>query len=111
MTAPETTDRDTSPLPTSSGTQHPPTGAATTENMATAVVNGSPVAVTPGWTVANAVGDLTGREITPEGTAADGQPLGIAVAVDDAVIPRSRWATTPVGAGQSVEIVTAVQGG
>ncbi|WP_312794828.1 sulfur carrier protein ThiS [Kocuria sp.] len=83
----------------------------TTDNSSTAVVNGSPVAVTPGLTVANAVVDLTGREITPEGTAADGHPLGIAVAVDDAVIPRSLWATTPVEAGQSVEIVTAVQGG
>ena len=58
----------------------------TTDNSSTAVVNGSPVAVTPGLTVANAVVDLTGREITPEGTAADGHPLGIAVAVDDAVI-------------------------
>ena len=56
----------------------------TTDNSSTAVVNGSPVAVTPGLTVASAVVDLTGREITPEGTAADGHPLGIAVAVDDA---------------------------
>ena len=87
------------------------TAPETTDNSSTAVVNGSPVVVTPGLTVASAVGDLTGREITPEGTAADGQPLGIAVAVDDAVIPRSLWATTPVEAGQSVEIVTAVQGG
>jgi sulfur carrier protein len=35
---------------------------------------------------------------------------GIAVAVDQAVIPRSRWATT-LSDGADIEVVTAVQGG
>ncbi|GFG71919.1 sulfur carrier protein ThiS [Mycolicibacter senuensis] len=35
---------------------------------------------------------------------------GIAVAVDQAVLPRSRWATTLVD-GARLEVVTAVQGG
>ncbi|WP_144205945.1 sulfur carrier protein ThiS [Mycobacterium tilburgii] len=35
---------------------------------------------------------------------------GIAVAVDDAVLPRSSWTTT-LSDGARVEIVTAVQGG
>ncbi len=35
---------------------------------------------------------------------------GIAVAVDQAVLPRSRWATT-LSDGSSIEVVTAVQGG
>ncbi|BBX40402.1 sulfur carrier protein ThiS [Mycobacterium simiae] len=35
---------------------------------------------------------------------------GIAVAVDDAVIPRSSWTTT-LSDGARLEIVTAVQGG
>jgi len=35
---------------------------------------------------------------------------GIAVAVDQAVLPRSRWATT-LSAGARLEVVTAVQGG
>ena len=35
---------------------------------------------------------------------------GIAVAVDQAVLPRSRWATT-LSDGASIEVVTAVQGG
>ncbi|WP_240625058.1 sulfur carrier protein ThiS, partial [Kocuria tytonicola] len=74
-------------------------------------VNGSPVAVAGGFTLTDAVAQLTGREIGPDGTAADGHPLGIAVAVDDTVVPRSLWATTAVVPGQSVEIVTAVQGG
>jgi sulfur carrier protein len=33
------------------------------------------------------------------------------VAVDAAVVPRSRWRRTPVAEGQSIEIITAVQGG
>lgn len=35
---------------------------------------------------------------------------GVAVAVDQAVLPRSRWATT-LSDGASIEVVTAVQGG
>lgn len=35
---------------------------------------------------------------------------GIAVAVDQAVLPRSRWATT-LSDGAQLEVVTAVQGG
>jgi sulfur carrier protein len=36
---------------------------------------------------------------------------GLAVAVDAEVVPKSEWATTEVGDGARVEIVTAVQGG
>ena len=35
---------------------------------------------------------------------------GIAVAVDQAVLPRSRWTTT-LSDGAQLEVVTAVQGG
>jgi sulfur carrier protein len=35
---------------------------------------------------------------------------GIAVAVDQAVLPRSSWATT-LSEGANIEVVTAVQGG
>ena len=35
---------------------------------------------------------------------------GVAVAVDQAVVPRSRWATT-LSDGADIEVVTAVQGG
>ena len=35
---------------------------------------------------------------------------GIAVALDQAVLPRSSWATT-LSAGAQIEVVTAVQGG
>ncbi|MBI9114120.1 sulfur carrier protein ThiS [Sanguibacter suaedae] len=38
-------------------------------------------------------------------------PAGVAVAVNDRVVPRSRWRSTHVVLGDRVEIVTAVQGG
>lgn len=36
---------------------------------------------------------------------------GVAVAVNGAVVPRSRWSATPLRAGDAVEIVRARQGG
>ncbi|MDX6274921.1 MAG: sulfur carrier protein [Frankiales bacterium] len=38
-------------------------------------------------------------------------PLGIAVAVDGDVVPRSQWISTPLADGARVEVLTAVQGG
>ncbi|WP_028244943.1 sulfur carrier protein ThiS [Pseudoclavibacter soli] len=45
------------------------------------------------------------------GASIDGARLGIALAVDGAVVPRSRWAATPVNEDSEIEIVTAKQGG
>ena len=36
---------------------------------------------------------------------------GVAAAVDGEVVPRAEWATFPLADGQSVEVLTAVQGG
>jgi sulfur carrier protein len=36
---------------------------------------------------------------------------GVAAAVDGEVVPRGEWAALRLGEGQSVEILTAVQGG
>jgi sulfur carrier protein len=36
---------------------------------------------------------------------------GVAVAVEGAVLPRGRWAQTPLAHGQRVEVLTAAQGG
>jgi sulfur carrier protein len=36
---------------------------------------------------------------------------GIAVARNGRVVPRSRWRDEPVGDGDEIEVVTAVQGG
>lgn len=41
----------------------------------------------------------------------DGSPTGIAIAVNDEVVARSRWDTCRLLSGDRVEIVTAVQGG
>lgn len=36
---------------------------------------------------------------------------GVAAALNETVVPRSRWSATPVADGDRVEILTAVQGG
>ncbi|WP_216894270.1 sulfur carrier protein ThiS [Nocardia alni] len=51
--------------------------------------------------------ELTVRELL----ARLGLPCrGVAVAVDGAVFPKSRW-DSPVGRGWEIEVLTAVQGG
>lgn len=57
------------------------------------------------------VAELTGKELAPAGQPVDGSRLGVAVAVNSAVIPRSQWAGRRLTDGDDVELVTAVQGG
>lgn len=57
------------------------------------------------------ISELLGKEISADGIAADGSALGIAVAVNHTVIPRGRWSTQTLNEADSVEVVTAVQGG
>ena len=64
-----------------------------------------------GATCLDAVSAITGRQLTSDGRATDGSGLGVALAVDGAVVPRGTWASTPLREGSAVEIVTAVQGG
>ena len=64
-------------------------------------VNGEPVEVRAGSTIADLVAGLT----------AEPDAKGVAVAVDRCVIPRSEWATTAARAGSLVEVVTAAAGG
>jgi sulfur carrier protein len=64
-------------------------------------LNGEPIEVRAGATVADLVAALTDQD----------DPRGVAVAVDRCVIPRSEWATTPARAGSLVEVVTAAAGG
>jgi len=45
------------------------------------------------------------------GCVVDGTPRGVAVALNDAVVPRGAWPSTVVAAGDRLEVVTAVQGG
>ena len=64
-------------------------------------LNGEPVEVPQGATIADIVASLTEQD----------DPKGVAVAVDRCVIPRSEWARTPARAGSLVEVVGAVAGG
>lgn len=79
--------------------------------MLTVSINEEDVKLPEGATLVDAVAHLTGRELTAEGTPADGGRLGVAVAAGGAVVPRSRWASTQLAGGEELEIVTAVQGG
>jgi sulfur carrier protein len=85
----------TAPQPTAPGTTAP----------GTAVVNGEPYPLERPLSVA----DLVARLLP--GLVVDGAPRGVAVALDDAVVPRGAWDTTTVRPGDRVEVVTAVQGG
>ncbi|WP_419702644.1 sulfur carrier protein ThiS [Promicromonospora sp. NFX87] len=71
----------------------------------TAVVNGEPYPLDGPLPIA----DLVARLLP--GLVIDGAPRGVAIAVDDVVVPRSAWGTTDVRPGDRVEVVTAVQGG
>ncbi|PZF84483.1 sulfur carrier protein ThiS [Jiangella anatolica] len=55
------------------------------------------------------LGDVVLRTMTkPDGTFSD---RGIAVAVNQIVVPRTDWAATPLRPDDKIEIITAVQGG
>ena len=79
--------------------------------MITLTVNGTTRQLADGATVVDLLTDVTGRELAADGTPTDGGRLGVAVALDSAVIPRSRWGTTVLAAGQDAEVITAMQGG
>lgn len=64
-------------------------------------VNGKNEEVGDGATVAEL---LAGRGI-------EGDAAGVAVAVNNAVVPRNEWGATPLHDGDAVEIIHAVQGG
>lgn len=67
-------------------------------------VNGEAAQTDAGSTVADLVASLVEA-------ARDGQRGGIAVAVNEAVVPRAAWDATKLAPGDRVEILTAVQGG
>lgn len=77
----------------------------------TVLLNGTDHDVAAGSTLLDLVADLTGHALRDDGTRADGGRLGVAAAVGGAVVPRGRWGTRDVAAGDEIEIVTAVQGG
>lgn len=70
-----------------------------------AVVNGEPYPLDSPLPLTELVARLV------PGCVVDGVPQGVAVAIDDAVVPRGAWDATTIGPGTRVEVVTAVQGG
>lgn len=65
----------------------------------TVSVNGEPRELPGGTTL-----DLLVAELTPARS-------GVAAAVNEQVVPRGQWPATPLGDGDRVEVLTAVQGG
>lgn len=74
-------------------------------------VNGEHYALDDGASITTLVARVTGRELDPSGQAVDGRKLGVAVARNSEVVPRSLWAATALADGDQLELVTAVQGG
>jgi sulfur carrier protein len=64
-------------------------------------VNGGPVALPDGATVAEVVAALLGGD----------RGRGVAVAVNGDVVPRASWPSTAISSGDRVEVLTATQGG
>lgn len=62
-------------------------------------VNGEPRQFAPGTAL-----DLVVRSLTAA-------PSGVAAALNETVVPRAQWPTTPLAEGDRVEVLTAVQGG
>lgn len=74
-------------------------------------VNGQTRAVGPEMNLRQLLSEVSGRELDTSGAPVDGRRLGIAVAVNSEVVPRSQWTGTELDNGDEVEIVKAVQGG
>ncbi|AXE85304.1 sulfur carrier protein ThiS [Streptomyces sp. Go-475] len=62
-------------------------------------VNGEPRDVRPGTALDTVVRSLTTS------------PSGVAAALNETVVPRTQWPSTPLAEGDRVEVLTAVQGG
>lgn len=74
-------------------------------------LNGNPHTVADDASITTLVSQVTGRPLAPNGQATDGRKLGVAVAHNAQVVPRSQWFGTALADGDDIELVTAVQGG
>lgn len=79
--------------------------------MITITVNGQPQQREATFSVADLVEERTGIRIGAGGATSGAVPLGIAVAVNSAVVPRSGWVGEELADGDIIEIVSATQGG
>ena len=74
-------------------------------------LNGTGHSLPDGASVGTLVSQVTGRPLAPNGQSADGRKIGVAVARNAEVVPRSQWHGTALADGDDIELVTAVQGG
>ncbi|MFF3032214.1 sulfur carrier protein ThiS [Streptomyces rubiginosohelvolus] len=81
------------------GTSVPRAAAPESTATVSVSVNGEARAVPAGTDLGALVGALTPAR------------SGVAAAVNESVVPRGQWATTTLGEGDRVEVLTAVQGG
>lgn len=72
-----------------------------TETLVPITLNGEPHDVPAG----RGLGDVLRH------AGLDPERPGVAVALGDRVVPRKRWAETTVRAGDTLEVITATQGG
>jgi len=73
-------------------------------------INGASRELAAGTTVAHVVAELAPP--SDNGTAPPGASArGIAVAVNDEVVPRAAWPDTVLAEADRIEVLTAVQGG
>lgn len=79
----------------------------------TVTVNDEPRDLSAGTSCRDLVAAVTGCAVGDDGRPADGSAtgLGVALALDGEVVPRTRWAATAISDGAKLELVTAVQGG
>lgn len=74
-------------------------------------VNSLTVEVSSETTLREFIATHIGKELDSDSKAKDGSKLGVAAALDGAVVPRSLWNERKFREGQSLDIVTAAQGG
>lgn len=79
--------------------------------MTCITINGETRTVPSDFSLGDIVSAETGRALRPDGRPHDGSRLGIAAAKNSEVIPRSGWSTETVSDGDTIELVTATQGG
>ncbi|WP_293787868.1 sulfur carrier protein ThiS [uncultured Aeromicrobium sp.] len=83
----------------------------TTSHEITVVLDGETTRLAQGSTLRETVARHIGRQLDRDGTPVDGGRLGVAVAVDGAVVPRREWHEHVLAPGSTIDVVTATQGG
>ncbi|MER7315671.1 MULTISPECIES: sulfur carrier protein ThiS [Streptomyces] len=90
---------ESTPPATSTTSPASPVTSTTSPADLSVSVNGERRSVAAGTTLDALVAGLTSAH------------SGVAAAVNEAVVPRGRWAATALAGGDRVEVLTAVQGG